>query len=205
MAPRAYNNETRLHQQAELKHRIAAAAAQLHAVKGGLATSYAEIAQAAGVSLPTVYKHFPDLDALMGACTAHVGAQAPEFPAAQILAAADLAEAVARLVKAADRLNAFFEPWLVWREEERIPLLGQLAAGQRQQLTGFIETLLAQHGIAEAPKLAPAWEAVLHFEFWHRLVRQHKLSRQAARDIQQHLLLAVSGPRRSASPLQRPT
>lgn len=205
MAPRAYNNETRQQQQAELKERIAAAAARLHAAQGGLATRYAEIAQAAGVSLPTVYKHFPDLDALMGACTGHVGAQAPAFPAAQILAAGDLAEAVVRLVKAADRLNAFFEPWLVWREEERIPLLGQLAAEQRQQLTGFIESLLAQHDVDQAHTLAPAWDAVLHFEFWHRLVRQHKLSRPATREIQQQLLLAVSGPRRPAPTTTRPT
>ena len=47
MAPRAYNSETRRQQQAELKTRIAEAAMQLHAEKGVLGTSYADIAQRA--------------------------------------------------------------------------------------------------------------------------------------------------------------
>jgi AcrR family transcriptional regulator len=43
MVARAYNNEIRRQQQAELKARIAAAASRLHAEKGVLATSYSEI------------------------------------------------------------------------------------------------------------------------------------------------------------------
>ena len=56
MPPRPYDNASRQLQQAELKSRIAAAAAELHASQGALATSYAQIAERAGVSLPTVYK-----------------------------------------------------------------------------------------------------------------------------------------------------
>jgi AcrR family transcriptional regulator len=205
MPPRPYNNETREQQQAELKDRIATAAARLHADKGALSTSYAEIAVAAGVSLPTVYKHFPDLDALVGACTAHVAGLAPAFPAEHILDAQDLAEAAARLVKAMDRLNAYFEPWLTWREQDRIALLGQLTAAQREQLTGLITAVLSRHGVADARQVAPTWEAILHFEFWHRLVRQHQLSRASVRHSQEQLLLAVSGPRRPAGSARRPT
>src|SRR6478735_1837651 len=100
MAPRAYNNQTRQQLQIELKQRIVQAAVQLHAQKGGLATTYADIAQTAGVSLPTVYKHFPQLDTLFQSCTAHVGQAAPGLPVDSILAAQDLASAALQLVEA---------------------------------------------------------------------------------------------------------
>ena len=65
MAPRAYDNHTRRQQQVALKESIAAVAAQLHASQGVLDTSYAQIAERAGVAIPTVYKHFPSLDELV--------------------------------------------------------------------------------------------------------------------------------------------
>src|SRR5436190_17115049 len=98
MAPRAYNNQTRQQRQTELKQRIVEAAVQLHAQKGGLGTTYADIAQTAGVSLPTVYKHFPQLDTLFQSCTAHVGQVAPALPVDNIMAAPDLASAALQLV-----------------------------------------------------------------------------------------------------------
>lgn len=204
MAPRAYNSDTRKQQQAELKERIAAAAAGLHAAKGALATSYAEIAQAVGVSLPTVYKHYPDLQALVTACSGHVASQAPAIPAEQILAAPGLAEAARLLVDAMDRLNGYFEPWLVWREHERIPVLAEMAARERRQLTALCAALLARHGVAEPRPLAATWETLLHFEFWHRLVRQHKFPRATVRATQVQLLLAVIGPRPAADRPSRP-
>jgi AcrR family transcriptional regulator len=75
---------------------------ELDAGKGAVATSYAEIAQRAGVSLPTLYKHFPTQDQLIAACTGHVAGQGPALSAAQILEAATLAAAAEALV-ASDR------------------------------------------------------------------------------------------------------
>lgn len=204
MAPRAYNNETREQQQEELKARIAAAAARLHAAHGALATSYAEIAQEAGVSLPTVYKHFPDLDQLVRACTGHAQAHAPAFPAEEILAAPDLPAAAALLVEAADRLNAYFEPWLVWRERGRIPVLVENDAQQRKQFVLQCAAVMERHGVTGPHReLAAVWESSLHFEPWHRLVREHKLPRAAVRAHLLSLLLAVTGPQ-SASASPRP-
>src|SRR4029453_13368546 len=93
MAPRAYNSELRLQKQAELKERIPPAAPKLHARKGAMATSYAEIAAASGVSLPTVYAPFPTQDELLAGCTQHVAARAPALPIESLLAAPDLAAA----------------------------------------------------------------------------------------------------------------
>jgi AcrR family transcriptional regulator len=206
MAPRAYNNETRLQQQAELKQRIAAATAELHAEQGAVATSYAQIAQRAGISLPTVYKHFPTQGQLMAACTGHVARQAPALPAAEILEAPSLAAAAETLVDAMDRIHAHFEPWKAWREHRLVPALGDMANRQRQQLTGLIAQVLArQLGAGEHHELAAVWESLLNFELWHRLVREHKLSRAAARRTLVQLLLAVAGPQRAPPPSPRPT
>lgn len=199
MAPRAYNNETRLQQQAALKARIAEAAAALHATQGALATSYAQIAEAAGVSLPTVYKHYPTLDDLVQACTAHVAAGAPPFPAEAILAAPDLPAAAAALVAALDATHAYYAPWLAWREEQRVPTLARLQARERAQLLGLCEAVLARHGAAAPQRAAAWWESLLSFELRDRLLVAHGQSRAAYRRTLVSLLLAVAGPQPAAS------
>lgn len=205
MAPRAYNNETRQQQQEELKQRVAEAAARLHAERGVLATSYAEIAQAAGISLPTMYKHFPDLGQLVRACSGHVASKAPPFPADEILAAADLPSAAHELVDAMDRRHAHFEPWVVWREANRIPVIAEAAAARRRETVQLCEALLTRHGVAgPRGEIAALWESLLDFELWHRLVRVHKLPRAAVRAHVLSLLLAVTGPQ-PASRSKRPT
>src|SRR3712207_9311363 len=115
MPPRPYNSQNRKERQRELRERLAKAAAELHAQKGAVATSYADIAARAGVSLPTVYNHFPHQDALIDACTSHVLHRAP-FPDPQpLLAMATLEEVAAALVDAMDAFNAYMEPWLTWQ------------------------------------------------------------------------------------------
>lgn len=203
MAPRAYNNDNRQRQQAALKARIASAAAELHAAQGVLGTTYAEIARRASVSLPTVHSHYPTLDDLVRGCSAHVVRQAPPFSAPRILARPDLPGAVRSLVAAADRLNAYFEPWAGWREQQRLPALAAMAQQRREQITGLNAAVLARHlGPGDHRERAAAWEALLHFEFWQRLVRDHGLSRAAARRIQVHLLLAAAGPQPAAIPIR---
>lgn len=204
MAPRSYNNETRLAQQAELRARIAASAAELHREKGAVATSYADIAARAGVSLPTVYNHFRTQDELIEACTGHVAALAPPLPTEAILAAPDLASAAAQLVDALDRIHSHFEPWKAWREHQVIPALAAMNERIRKDLTQFITRLLQAHGEADPAPLAAVWESLLDFEFWHRLVRGHRFSRAAVRRTQLHLLLAAAGPQPAASPSPRP-
>ena len=205
MAPRAYNNETRRQQQAQLKARLAAAAAQLHAEKGAVATSYADIAQRAGVSLPTMYNHFPTQDALIAACTGHVAGLAPPLPVEDILAAPDLGAAAQALVDGMDRIHAHFEPWLVWREHQVVPALGAVAESRRNQLTQLLRQVLAHHvGSASGARLAAVWESLLHFELWYRLARVHQFPRAAVRRTLVQLLLAAVGPQ-PAAPSARPT
>lgn len=68
---RKYELKARADAQRETGDRIAAAATSLHEEVGIANTTVADIARRAGVRRPTVYAHFPDLAALLPACTAH--------------------------------------------------------------------------------------------------------------------------------------
>lgn len=192
---RPYDSALRHRRQAELKSRIAASAATLHARKGALGTSYADIAAEAGVSLPTVYAHFPTQRDLLDGCTAHVGSRAPPMPAEEILAASDLNTAAERLVDAIEQQHLHFEPWSTWRENRVIPFLAERSGRERDQLSGLIAKVLKPHlGPGAHREIVAGWEAVLSFDFWHRLARGHRLSRAAVRRTMLRSLLALAEP-----------
>jgi AcrR family transcriptional regulator len=179
---RPYNAENRLRKQAELRARIAEAAAALHARKGALATSYADIAGEAKVSLPTVYAHYPTQDALLDGCTRHVAARAPALPVDAILAARSLRAAAEALVDAMEQQHLHYEPWLSWREDRAIPFLADLAAHVRESTAALIARVIRQHrGPGAHRETVSAWETALSFDAWHRLARGHGLSRAAVR------------------------
>jgi len=195
MATRTYNSETRLRIQAERKARIASAAAALHALKGAGATSYAEIAAEAKVSLPTVYAHFPTQRELLVGCTAHVAARAPALPVEKVLAATDLPSAAELLTDAVLQRHHHFEPWLAWREDRVIPFLAEMSAGVRDEMAALIAEVLKQHlGPGEHREAVAGWESALSFDFWHRLARGHRLSRPAVRRVIVQCLRAIAGP-----------
>lgn len=194
MSTRRYTPRVRQTQVFERRQRVAAATAELHAEKGVLATSYADIARRAGVSLPTVHSYFPTQVELLSACTGHVGAQAPQLPVQAVLAAPDLSEAADRLIAAMDGLHAYFEPWMSWRQETIVPFLAELAGTHRAQLMGLMVQLLSQHRAGEQTVCAAVWESILSFDFWQRLLRQHGLPRARVRTILKDLLMAALGP-----------
>ena len=68
---RKYELKARAEAQEATRAKIAAAAAALHEEVGIGQTTVADIARRAGVQRLTVYNHFPDLNALLPACTAH--------------------------------------------------------------------------------------------------------------------------------------
>lgn len=206
MTTRTYNSENRLRKQAELRQRIAAAAAAIHARKGALATSYADIAAEAKVSLPTVYAHFPSLDALLDGCTRHVAAEAPALPVDAILAASTLDDAALCLVEAMEQQHLHFEPWLSWREDRVIPFLATLAGHVRDELASLVGRVLRQHcGPGAHRESIAAWETALSFDAWHRLARGHRLSRPAVRRAILQCLRATAPPQASKNPSRSKT
>lgn len=199
MSTRRYTAKIRQAQVSERRQRVAAATAELHAEKGVIATSYADIARKAGVSLPTLHSYFPTQAELLSACTGHVVARAPQLPVQAVLAAPDLSDAADKLIAAVDGLHAYFEPWVSWRQETVVPFLAELAATRRAQLTSLMAQLLSQHGVRRQTVPAAVWESILSFDFWQRLVRQHALPRARVRAILKDLLMAALGPGLSTS------
>jgi len=61
----------------ETRLRITEAAVRLHTTVGPSETSFAAVAQAAGVTRLTLYRHFADRDELFAACMGHWRAQHP--------------------------------------------------------------------------------------------------------------------------------
>jgi AcrR family transcriptional regulator len=77
MAPRMYELSRRAERQAATRQRIVEAALELHQTVGANATTITAVAERAGVSRPTVYRHFPDEISLLVACTSLYGQRNP--------------------------------------------------------------------------------------------------------------------------------
>jgi AcrR family transcriptional regulator len=71
MTKRPYQLRKRAESQAETRQKIVDATIRLHQDRGAVNTSMADIAALAGVGKVTVYRHFPDLASLFGACSSH--------------------------------------------------------------------------------------------------------------------------------------
>jgi AcrR family transcriptional regulator len=78
MAKRTYNSTRRAESAERTRQSIVEAAVRLH---GEGITTMPAVAEAAGVSLPTVTKYFPTREDLFGACTQHFmsGVMLPDF------------------------------------------------------------------------------------------------------------------------------
>ena len=85
MSPRRYRLERRAETAGETRRRLVDATFALHVEQGISATTMTDIAARAGVSVGTVYHHFPTYQDAVAACTRHVDESLP-LPAADIFA-----------------------------------------------------------------------------------------------------------------------
>ena len=74
---RPYRKRRRAQLEAETRLRITEATVDLHGSVGPARTTISAVADRAGVQRATVYRHFPDEDALFDACSSHWRAQHP--------------------------------------------------------------------------------------------------------------------------------
>jgi AcrR family transcriptional regulator len=165
---RKYELKARAETQEATRARIAAAAAALHEEVGIGQTTVADIARRAGVQRLTVYNHFPDLNALLPACTAHWLEQHPR---------PDLAPAFA-IEDPVERLRAVLTLFYGWYREtapmqrhvlgERgtVPELDAWLARSRDLLMAELVTNLAV-GLRR-----PLVALALDFWTWNRLSRE---------------------------------
>jgi AcrR family transcriptional regulator len=175
---RKYELKARAEAQEATRARIAAAAASLHEEVGVAKTTVADIARRAGVQRLTVYNHFPDLAALLPACSAH---WLTERPMPDLEPAFALEDPTERLRTALTLLYGWYRenaPMLraVFGERAAVPELDAWMAQSADALIGQLATRLSEG--FERPLVALA----LDFWTWQRLDREG-LDDAAASDL----------------------
>lgn len=103
---RTYRMRKRLEDVEDTRRRIVEAAVELHGTVGPAHTTISSVAERAGVQRSTVYRHFPDEEALFGACTSHWLARHP-WPSPD--AWAEEGDPVARLGRGLTELYGYYE------------------------------------------------------------------------------------------------
>lgn len=184
MSPRTYNRTLRQAAAVEARRRIVEAAAALHAEHGGRGTSHAMIAKAAGVSIPTVYKHFPTAESIVPACTGLVAGRAPVvLDESLFVGQTRLPGRVRALAEAMFRLHEYFAPWLRWSASDAaaFPAVRAFLGQVRDQHLALVRRALTLPGRrAPSKELVLLAYALLDFSTWRALTQLGKTSDQAA-------------------------
>ena len=170
MPKRSYSMQRRVALEAETRECIVRATVALHARHGALATTYAMIAKRAQVATQTVYNHFPDDSALLGACTGHVLDRAPPLALEKIRSVRSPAARLRLLAEAVFARHEFMAPWLSWHEAAVIPALGEIIAKGSDALRALIAAVVAPDHDS-TPDFVDAAFVLLDFPAWQALTR----------------------------------
>jgi len=140
---RAYVMKARGEQTAETRARIVGAAVALHEEMGPGRTTISAIAERAGVERLTVYRHFPDENAILSACSSRwLELNPPPDPTLW----RDFADPAARTRRAVGEFHAYFaaaERMLtkVYRDADDLPFLRGIVDGFDAHLRASADTL----------------------------------------------------------------
>ena len=195
MSPRTYDNSLRKEMTADTIRRIVTATVELHASKGALATTHADIAELAGVSVATVYKHFPSREALLPHCTGMVMEQAPQIDVQALLALQDRKEMTRRLVQALHAQYRYMHPWMRWssRDAASLPVLEQIVEEGRRQTERLVRDVLDRAaGAPVSDETFALAMVILDYPAWQRLNRTLNDPEQACGAAEQALQLLLS-------------
>jgi AcrR family transcriptional regulator len=191
MSTRPYRLGRRAETANETRRRLVQATFDLHREQGIAATSMKQIAERAGVSVGTVYHHFPSYQDAVEACGRHIAATWP-LPTSAIFTGADtLAERVRRLVGAC---FSYFDqlPWFEPIRAEFRPLAPVVAFVEREEANR-----VALMGEALKPLKIDLQQvrsaAALIDPAVHRALRRARYSTSAAADEAAAFILARFG------------
>ena len=185
---RPYRKKRRAETEAETRRRITESAVELHGTVGPSRTSISAIADRAGVRRSTLYRHFPNQEAVFAACSAHWREQNPPPDAS---AWAGIEEPGERLRLALGELYPYYrrcEPMLanLHRDEATVPIVGRLFGGGYRAYQGMLLDLLMQGRRTRGRRGAVLRGAVGHaiaFTTWRSLAREQGLDDAQAADL----------------------
>lgn len=138
---RTYRQAKRGEAADETRRRIVQATFDLHAEQGIAGTTMKQIAERAGVSVGSVYHHFPTYDAAINACGAHAFTLYPMPTDAIFEGAGSRAERVRRLARATFRLFASLRAFgSVIADQDRLPVLRPIVAQEQAARVALCRT-----------------------------------------------------------------
>jgi AcrR family transcriptional regulator len=191
----------RMRQRAELekqtRKRITESTVALHKELGPARTSISAIAERAGVRRSTVYRHFPDEDALFAACSSQWrAANPPPDPRAW----AAIEDPAARTETALRELYAFYRGTQemyesLLRDEPFVPIVQRLLSNFYGYLRTIQDILIAGRGLRgrAAGRTRAAIGHALAFPTWRSLTHEQGLADDEAVAL---MCLLVEGTRR---------
>ena len=185
----------RAQQEAETRLRITESAVDLHGTLGPARTSVSAVAERAGVRRSTVYRHFPDEEALFGACSAHWLASNPP---PDVEAWGQVADPDERLELALSQLYAYYrrtEGMLdkLLRDAPAVPIVDQLMVGFRGLLSAATDALMRGRGLRgnARRRTHAAIGHALAFSTWQQLTRGEELDDHQAVELISRLVAAA--------------
>ena len=170
-APRGYTMRARQQNVDQTRLRITAAAMHLHERIGPGATTVSAIADAAGVTRLTVYRHFPDDESIVRACSGHWRALHPEPDLAAWAAIDDPMQRLRGALSETYTWARRAEPMMskVYRDLHLMPAFVTEALGQEQE--SRVATLTKGFGAPgrKSQLLRAALAHAVDYRTWHSL------------------------------------
>jgi AcrR family transcriptional regulator len=184
---RPYRMKQRAAAQDATRLRITESAVELHGRFGPSQTTMAAVAEHAGVRRSTLYRYFPDEEALFDACSAHWYAQ---HPPPRIERWAEVAGSQRRLVVALEELYAWYRETGTMldhliRDETLVPSVGRRFRGFHELRAAAQAALLDGRGLEGRRKaaVAAAIAVALQFETWRAACREGGLNDREAAEL----------------------
>ena len=197
-APKArpYAMTRRAEQVDETRLRITEAAVRLHTSVGPARTSIASVAEEAGVTRLTVYRHFETLDDLFVACTAHWRANHPAPDAMHWRSIPDQTE---RARTAFGELYDWYrrnadDLYPINRDRAAVPASARQTADER---TAFLADAILGGDVPEGSagrQLVAVSRHLVEFLTWHSLAIRGGLAAGEDAEVAVRILAAVLDP-----------
>jgi AcrR family transcriptional regulator len=177
---RTYRKRQRAEAEEATRLRITEAIMQLHEEVGPARTTVSAIADRAGVQRGTVYRHFPDVESQVEACSTHwltLNAPPDPTPWTQI---ADPDERLRTALPAVYDWYAGTEGMVekLYRDAPRVPAVAERLTVREQVFDAVADLLMEGRPRRKATRAAIGH--ALGFETWRSLVRGQGLSNQQA-------------------------
>ena len=165
---RTYRQVRRSENAEETRRRIVEATFALHGEQGIAATTMKQIAARAGVSVGSVYHHFPTYDDAINACGAHAFSAFPIPTPALFDGAPDRGERVRRLARALFRTFAGVRAFgSVIADQDRLPVLRGFVAQEQAARLALCRAAVGEDAAATLAALVDqgTWDAFARLGF----------------------------------------